>query len=717
MHPETGSTRFAADTPPAPTAFPLEVPVCSRLDMMSYVLIAGLMLGACTDTSMPVGPPAHAPAFDVVASSSGTLVIANNTTLRGDHYGNISITADSVTLDCAGHTVFGPGVSGFSGGIEVDGRTGVTVKRCTVTGFTVNGIFGGGTSNSTFTANLIYGNGANGIHLDSGNRNVFVGNVSRSNRGIGIAQTRATQSRVEANTVEGNAIYAGIGLLNASHDNVVISNTAVGNAVGYLLDDSANANLVRNNTARSNPNNGFFIRGSTNNIVVANTAEQNGVGFTLFDDSANQLRGNNAIANKSFGFEVLRRSRDNTFDSNTANRNGTGFAIYDSASANTITHNVANANTDQGFLFDTADSNTVTANTGNSNGSVGFFVAEGSSFNTLTGNIGHQNADLDAQDDRSGTGNQWAHNDFGTTAGIPEGLDRKGCDTLALIAVNDWVLPLAPGLIPPDASLQFGSTFFQGTQVIFGGGVLYGNGPASVVVGYDVNGVAPNPFRGGKICVVETGPVHHTIAHLTLAPGVKGPPGLQVTQESFAFPRAPDNGYILLRYTFTNKGTAPIANLYSGFLADWDILLDGSPFTDHVRYDATLGLGEATEFDTLSYPQIFGIVPLGPSGPSSFVGWQGGPDPNPATLAGYFAFLAGGLNLAVPTDPVDIREMMGLGRLTLAPGQRTVAYFAIVGGATRGAFQRNVAAARAKASELGFCEQGGRKGPGHSCVD
>jgi len=80
---------------------------------------------------------------------------------------------------------------------------------------------------------------------------------------------------------------------------------------------------------------------------------------------------------------------------------------------------VANVNTDQGFLFQTTNSNTVTANTGNSNGSVGFLVIDGSSFNTLTRNIGRANKALDALDDGSGTGNVWVSNNLGTTAGIP----------------------------------------------------------------------------------------------------------------------------------------------------------------------------------------------------------------------------------------------------------------------------------------------------------
>ncbi len=192
----------------------------SRVATLTAVTVAAA-LSACSDTPEPVGPAGHAPIVaDAQSSSSGTLIITSNTTLAEDHYGNILIAADNVTLDCAGHTVFGPGLSGFSGGIEVDGRAGITVRRCAVTGFDVNGIFAGGSSGGRYEANILSTNGAHGIHLDLGSGNVVIGNMSRSNSGGGIILTRSTQSRIESDTVENNPPL-GIGLLDGSHDNVV----------------------------------------------------------------------------------------------------------------------------------------------------------------------------------------------------------------------------------------------------------------------------------------------------------------------------------------------------------------------------------------------------------------------------------------------------------------------------------------------------------------
>lgn len=278
------------------------------------------------------------------------------------------------------------------------------------------------------------------------------------------------------------------------------------------------------------------------------------------------------------------------------------------------------------------------------------------------------------------------------------------CDTIQTIAVNDWRLALKAGTVP-NLDAGYGQTFFQGTQVMFGGGPLFGTDSADVLVGYNT-ATGGSSFTHGPICADQTAPFLHTVAMLVPAAAGRGPAGLQVTQESFAYPSAPDNGYVLLKYTFTNGGTAPIAGFYSGWLADWDILYDGSAATDRVRYDPGLALGEATEWDTLAYPAIFAIVPAGPSGPFSFDGYRNGADPGAPTdftAAGpYFSLLAGGINFAVPASQNDIREMMGLTPLTISAGQSTVAYFALVGGADRTAFETNVAAARAKAATLGY---------------
>jgi len=309
--------------------------------------------------------PAHA--------SSGTMVITTDTTLTEDHQGNILVNANKVTLDCAGHIVSGPGVPGFNGGIEVaGGLSDVTVRRCKVTGFDVNGIFGGGgATDGRFEANLAYNNGNHGMHLDVGSGYVVLHNTCRANGAIGIVLTGGTNSWIVQNTVEDNRNWAGIALFSDSHDNIVLDNISRRNALGYVLD-VVQDNELRLNRAEFNLTQGFFIRNSPTTLVEFNTANDNLIGIEITEGSdSNRIRGN-----------------------------------------------VMDRNTGDGFRIFASNKNHVEGNTGNANGGIGFLVFGGSSTNTLNRNSGHRNGSLDALDDGSGSGNVWTKNHFGKTSGF-----------------------------------------------------------------------------------------------------------------------------------------------------------------------------------------------------------------------------------------------------------------------------------------------------------
>jgi parallel beta-helix repeat protein len=309
-------------------------------------------------------------------ASSGTLHITSNTTLTEDHYGNVLIEGSNITLDCANRTVAGPGVEGFNGGIEVRFSTGVTVKRCKVTAFGVNGIYAVDTNNSRYENNRIIGNGANGIHLDGGVANVITGNTVRSNgkilNGNGIAITRSTQSLIEQNTVQ-ETHNIGIVVGDASHHNTIASNTSSRNYIGVIVGDSSVDNDFVGNIVSSNTGPGFlFVRNANSNSVWFNVVNGN-----------------------QFGFQVAETCNQNQFN-----------------------RNVANGNQFEGFNVFVANSNTLMDNTADENGTFGFLVWGGSSFNVVIRNSAHKNQQADGYDEGTGTGNVWMANRFGTTIGF-----------------------------------------------------------------------------------------------------------------------------------------------------------------------------------------------------------------------------------------------------------------------------------------------------------
>jgi parallel beta-helix repeat protein len=136
-----------------------------------------------------------------VSATSGTLMITSDTKLTENHSGSIIIGADDVTLDCDGRTVTG---SGSGTGILLDGRTGVTVKKCHVTGFTTGFSLEASTDN-TFEGNTAKGNTFDGFATDSKSAsNTFTENKAHGNGGFGFVDDSAPANTYNNNKCAGN---------------------------------------------------------------------------------------------------------------------------------------------------------------------------------------------------------------------------------------------------------------------------------------------------------------------------------------------------------------------------------------------------------------------------------------------------------------------------------------------------------------------------------
>ena len=332
------------------------------------------------------------------AATDGTRHLTHSATLQADYLGNIVIETDNVTLDCAGHTIHGPGAADMVAGVFIDHASGVTVKQCVITGFTVvgsdNGIFVRDSSAVTISGNTVSGNAAQGIVLQRSDGGIVRGNTATGNGANGIHTTDSDGVTVSGNTVSGNAEH-GIHILWAVGGKV-IGNTSRSNAgLGIAITGSTQV-LVKGNTAVGSATwAGIALgMGTTASMVVDNTASHNrGGGFEIWDSSGNTFIGNSANGNTVHGF-LLMHSDDNVLTQNTSNGNEAGFYLVG------------------------ANGNELTENTANGNLSYGFVAVEGSSNNAISHDTGHQNAILDALDEGSGTGDVWLRNSFGTTSGL-----------------------------------------------------------------------------------------------------------------------------------------------------------------------------------------------------------------------------------------------------------------------------------------------------------
>ena len=188
------------------------------------------------------------------AATRGTLEITRDTVLEVDHIGIITVTADGVTLDCAGRTVTAPtGAEAAGPAITVHAVRDVEVRNCVVTGFD-----------------------------------------------HGIAVTGSQDVAVARNTVE--AIIGGVGVADSTRIEIA-ENLVTGASVDAYLFQNMSDSAVRNNRATDSLVGFSFEFGSMGNVVESNEARGGSTGFELADATGNTLRDNTAVAATGWAFD------------------------------------------------------------------------------------------------------------------------------------------------------------------------------------------------------------------------------------------------------------------------------------------------------------------------------------------------------------------------------------------------------------------------------
>jgi len=185
-----------------------------------------------------------------------TLTITTDTTLTEDYFGQIIIEADGVTLDGDGHMIIGPSPGiyihdpnikwGVTIGILLEGRTGVTVKNCRVTGF------------------------ATGFYLYDSDENTLQGNTANDNAHDGFVLALSSNNTLLNNTANGNGDGDVTGfVLERSFGNTLQGNTANDNWRGFSLEE-CDGNIFEANTAKGNTESAFMVWGSSNTFFHNN---------------------------------------------------------------------------------------------------------------------------------------------------------------------------------------------------------------------------------------------------------------------------------------------------------------------------------------------------------------------------------------------------------------------------------------------------------------
>jgi nitrous oxidase accessory protein len=244
----------------------------------------------------------------IAANSCWAFNVSQDTSLDKDYNEPFVITANNVTLECAGHTIRG---NGNGNGLTLTNIQRATVRNCRITNFN-RGVLLDGTTDSVFEGNEVNNNrgsgmcnaGAEGFHLQRGsNRNLFARNTVHDNSRDGFDLDFSDGNAFVLNFVEHNGTPE-------CKDSSGISHAPVGNGIEL---DNCNDNDIIANLINGNIHTGVSLDASLRNVIDKNVINDNGFWGIRFAMRSNNniVRYNELCGNKSPG-------PPNEFDINTA---------------------------------------------------------------------------------------------------------------------------------------------------------------------------------------------------------------------------------------------------------------------------------------------------------------------------------------------------------------------------------------------------------------
>lgn len=246
-----------------------------------------------------------------------------------------------------------------------------------------------------------------------------------------------------------------------------------------------------------------------------------------------------------------------------------------------------------------------------------------------------------------------------------------------------------------NAETSSGLTEYHGTPFFWASGLVYGTHPTDMQVGYDYH-LGYRDFGGGLCRDADRG--GHSVSLLEPTRRmVNRPngsvPGLMVVQDHWVFDDEANDDFIIIRYSFINTGSAPVAGLRVGFVADHDV--DGTANVG--SFDAHTGVASVVAADSANQTLTAGMVLLGSEIGSYLTSRSAGASP---ARSDYFSFLEPRPLTSSRSDVYDVKQILAAVPFTLAAGETRAIGYALVAGADRADFESNVSAARARALQL-----------------
>jgi len=219
-------------------------------------------------------------------------------TFTDDIYGEIVVERDNIVIDGAGYTLQGKR-RWDSKGIDLTGRSRVTIKNIIIKAFFFGIWLKGSSSNDVFGNYLT--NNKVGIWVSDSLNNSFYRNDITENLNYGLYIGHSSINSIYRNQITANHYY-GIYLENSSSNNIY-GNTIKDNVseyisnVGIQLYSSSYKNIISENIITNNTY-GILLWKSFSNYIYGNNISKNDCGILITNSSSNKIYHNNFLNNK-----------------------------------------------------------------------------------------------------------------------------------------------------------------------------------------------------------------------------------------------------------------------------------------------------------------------------------------------------------------------------------------------------------------------------------
>ncbi|MGE5683034.1 MAG: S8 family serine peptidase [Bacillota bacterium] len=264
----------------------------------------------------------------------------------------------------------------------------------------------------------------------------------------------------------------------------------------------------------------------------------------------------------------------------------------------------------------------------------------------------------------------------------------------------------------PDDQQGTGFRYKNGPNLLFEGAFMYGSSASKIAdaarnfEGQDTSFAAVQPFMlripGSEADYQGTG-----IFNDSRTPSDSY--GIETKLTSYSYADAPNDKFIILKYSMTNKSGADISNLYAGLFFDWDVNADSAD-KDIANYDNTDNFGYA--YSTLGRPGAYagcalissdkyGYYAMRNDGQDGGIGiyYQSGTTMNGYTKAEKWATLSSGIGKKLAQGG-DISMVVSGGPFAIAKGQALDVVYAAAGGDNLEDLRGAIKSSRAKFRQI-----------------